>query len=77
MTTAEVPVCACGVPMSPAKNDHYFICLNCDTVQEPERTVVSIVDGTAVYGRRVQTLQDFNFGKEWEIRKFQIYEEGQ
>jgi len=72
----EIPVCACGEKMVPARNDHYFVCWNCDVTQAIEHTIVSFDEnGLGVYGERVPTIQDQKYKKEWKKRKIEFYGE--
>lgn len=70
----EIPKCACGEPMMPAVNDNYFICDNCDTVQDIENQVVGFKDGLAVKGRRLPTSQDNKYEKTMKSRMQFWYE---
>lgn len=36
----ENPVCRCSLPMVRAMNDNYYICANCDVLQQVEVTIV-------------------------------------
>lgn len=60
--TEGVPTCTCGRIMHPAKVPVFFVCLNCDGVQESEHG-----------GKRKLTLSDKQYKKEMTKRQAEWY----